>query len=91
MFRIWGKIMKENHLLQDKVVCIDDDNISRTQKVYSALEDLCYSFDLSKPIWLDCNKQDFIRHARTRFTQDNFIDGIDFDFLDFQVIEEDHF
>ena len=41
-------------------------------------------------MWLDKNKQEFIRHARTRFYQDNFIEQIDFDYLDFQVIEEDY-
>ena len=49
-----------------------------------------YEFDLEKPMWLDKNKQEFIRHARTRFYQDNFIEQIDFDYLDFQVIEEDY-
>lgn len=28
-------------------------------------------------------------HAKTRFTQDSFIEQIDFDFLEMQVIEED--
>ncbi len=89
MFRIWGKIIKDNRLIKDHTVCIEDYSMTRTSKVYQALEELCYTFDLSKPIWLDINKKDFIRHARTRFTQDSFIDEIDFDYLDFQVIEED--
>ena len=38
----------------------------------------------------DKNKREFISHARTRFYQDNFIEHIDFDYLDFQVIEEDY-
>ena len=90
MFRIWGKVMKDNHLVKDTVVCIDDYTISRTKKVYQALDQICYEFDLAKPIWLDTNKDDFIRHARTKFTKDSFIEEIDFDYLDFQVIEEDY-
>lgn len=90
MFRVWGRIIKENHLVQDHVACIDDPTMHRTQKVYAALDELCYTFDLSKPVWLKSNQEDFIRHARTRFTRDNFIDSIDFDYLDFYVIEEDH-
>ena len=64
--------------------------MTRTKKVYQALDELCYTFDLSKPIWLQSNQTDFLYHARTRFTQDNFIDSIDFDYLDFQVIEEEY-
>lgn len=90
MFRIWGQIFKNNKVINDYVACIDDYAMTRTNKVYKALEDICYEFDLSKPIWLKSNQDDFIKHARTRFTQDNFIEGIDFDYLDFRVIEEDY-
>lgn len=90
MFRIWGKIMKNNRLVRDMVVEIDDYTLSRTKKVYQALDEMCYEFDLAKPIWLETNIDDFIRHARTKFTKDSFIEDIDFDYLDFQVIEEDY-
>ena len=86
--RIWGKIMKDNRLLRDIVVEINDVGMSRTKKVYQSLEEMCYALDLAKPIWLDSNNQDFIRHARTKFTKDSFMEEIDFDYLDFQVIEE---
>lgn len=90
MFRIWGKIMFENRLIKDTVVCIDDPSLSRTKKVYKALEEMCYEFDLAKPVWLKKNQEDFILHARTQFTADNFVETIDFDYLDFQVIEEEY-
>lgn len=89
MFRVWGRIIKSNHLLRDHVACIDAPELRRTQKVYAALDEICYEFDLSKPVWLKSNQDDFIRLARTRFTQDNFIESIDFDYLDFYVIEEE--
>ena len=47
-----------------------------------------YQFDLSKPIWLDSTIAEFKRHAKARFYQDNFVDSIDFDYLEIQVIEE---
>lgn len=90
MFRIWGKLIKSNRLLRDMVVEIEDYTLSRTKKVYQALDEICYEFDLAKPIWLEKNKEEFIRHARTQFTRDSFIEDIDFDYLDFQVIEEEY-
>lgn len=88
--RIWGKIMKDNRLIQDTVIEIYDTDLSRTKKVYKALEDMCYEFDLATPIWLKQNQNDFILHARTQFRQDSFIESIEFDYLDFHVIEEDY-
>lgn len=89
MFRLWAKIFKDNRMLRDTVICNDRTDINRTRKIFSAIEDICYQFDLSKPIWLDSTIADFKKHDKTRFTQDNFIDMINFDFLEIQVIEEE--
>ncbi len=88
MFRLWGKIWKENHLLRDTVI-VNDAADTRTHKVFGALHDICMEFDLGEPIWLDANIQDFKKHAKTRFTQDSFVEHIDFDYLEIHVIEED--
>ena len=89
MFRMWGKIWKDNHLIKDTVACISDYSLSRTQMVFQALDEICYTFDLSKPIWLDANIKDFQRFSKVRFSQDNFIEVLDFDYFQLQIIEED--
>ena len=88
MFRMWAKIFKNNHMLQDTCIedCSDD---TRTHKVFHSLEEVCHQFDLGIPIWLDINISDFKRHSKTRFTQDSFVESIDFDYLEIQIIEED--
>ena len=88
MFRMWGKVWKENHLLKDTVICITDYPMSRTQMVLQALEEICYQFDLGQPIWLEANIRAFQRHDKTRFSQDNFVEEVDLDYLEIQVIEE---
>lgn len=88
MFRLWGKIFCDNHLVKDTVICDDSDD-TRTHKVFRGLDTLCYEFDLGKPIWLDKNIEEFKKHDKTRFHQDNFIEHLDFDYLEIQVIEED--
>jgi len=72
MFRLWGKEFKDNRMLKD----------------FHALDEICYEFDLSKPLWLDSTINEFKRHSRARFYQDSFIDEIDFDYLEIQIIEE---
>ena len=88
MFRLWGKIFKDNHMLRDTVI-EDDRNDTRTHKIFDSLDQICYDFDLGKPIWLDSNIKEFKRHSKTRFYQDSFIEEIPFDYLELQVIEED--
>lgn len=87
MFRLWGKEFKDNRMLRDTVICDETDD-TRTHKIFNALDAICYEFDLSKPIWLDSTISDFKRHAKARFYQDNFVDSIDFDYLEIQIIEE---
>lgn len=87
MFRLWGKIFKENRLVKDTVIC-DDSEDTRTHKIFHALDSICYEFDLSKPIWLDSTIAEFKRHDKARFYQDNFVDSIDFDYLEIHIIEE---
>lgn len=88
MFRLWAKIFKDNRMLRDTVI-EDDSQDTRTHKIFQALEAVCYQFDLGKPIWLDSTVSEFKRHDKARFSQDSFIEGIDFDYLEIQVIEED--
>lgn len=88
MFRMWGKIWKQNKIQQDTVISIGDYSLSRTSMVFQALDEICLRFDLGKPIWLDVTIRDFQRHDKARFYQDSFIEQIDFDFLEIQVLEE---
>lgn len=88
MFRLWARIFKDNRMLRDAVICNDTDD-TRAHKVFHAIEEVCYQFDLGKPIWLDATVADFKRHSKARFRADNFIEAIDFDYLEIQVIEED--
>jgi len=64
MFRLWAKIIKDNHLLKDLTVENDTED-TRTHKVFGAIEEVCLAFDLGKPIWLDSNVADFKIHAKT--------------------------
>ena len=87
MFRLCGKIIKDNHLIKDMTVSNDTEDI-RTHKIFQALEAICYAWDLSRPIWLDSTIAEFKRHSKARFYQDNFIESIDFDYLEIQILEE---
>ena len=56
--RIWFKMMKDNHLLRDTTITDESDD-TRTHKIFRAIDEVCYAFDLGKPIWLDANVAEF--------------------------------
>ena len=87
--RIWVKVFDDNaHMLNSETI-EDYSEETRTHKVFNALQEACNRLDLGKPIWLDSTIADFKKHDKARFTADNFIESIDFDYLEIQVIEED--
>lgn len=80
--------MENSRLIRTETI-EDDSGETRTHKIFAALEGICYAWDLAKPIWLDANVSEFQRRARTRFGRDNFVEEIEFDYLEIQVLEED--
>ena len=88
MFKLWAKIFKDTRMIKDLTV-EDGTEDTRTHKVFNAIDKICSEFDLGKPIWLDKNIAEFKRFAKTRFYADNFVESIDFDFLEIHIIDED--
>ncbi|ESL03519.1 hypothetical protein GCWU000282_01231 [Catonella morbi ATCC 51271] len=89
MFRLWAKMIVSGKMVKNMTIGNSDSSLNRTKKIFSAIDEVCYAYDLSKPIWLDKNINEFKKNSKTRFTKDNFVDDIDFDSLDIEVIEED--
>lgn len=74
-------------MLCDTVYTEESDD-TRTHKIFRGLDEICREFDLGRPIWLDHNISEFKRLNRTRFRQDSFIEEIEFDCLEIQILEE---
>lgn len=89
MFRLWAKIMVSGKMVKNITIENSDSSLNRTKKIFNSIDEICYAYDLSKPIWLDKNIREFKKNSRTRFTKDNFVDEIEFDSMDIEVIEED--
>ncbi len=89
MFRIWAKIYTNGCMIKNLTLENSDASLSRTKKIFAAIDEVCYNYNLSKPLWLDKNITEFKKNSRTRFNKDNFIDEIDFDFLEIEVLDED--
>ncbi len=88
MFRVWAKEIKKGKILRDTVVIDERENINRTKMVTDALFEVCNRLDLAVPVWLEHNINEFKYSAKTRFNSDNFMEEIEFDYLEFKVLEE---
>lgn len=89
MFRLWGKIMKNNEMTSDHVFELDNPSITLEEQVILGLESLCYHFDLQKPMWLSDNTKDLSMVSKTRFKDHHFVESIDFDYFEIHIIETD--
>ena len=86
--RIWVKVFSDTRMLHSETI-EDDSEDTRTHKIFRAIEEACNRLDLGKPIWLDSNVQEFKRMAKTRFYQDNFVEEIEFDYMELHILDED--
>ncbi|QUI20980.1 hypothetical protein HZI73_01120 [Vallitalea pronyensis] len=89
MFRLWGKLYKHNKIIRDTVINMDESNQTKDQLTEICLDKICETFDLQHPMWLNDNHKDYPAYGRTAFKQDHFIEQIDFDYLEIEIIEDE--
>lgn len=87
MFRLWGKILKNNMIVTDQVFELNAPDLSVNEKINKGMESLCYHFDIQKPMWFSDNTNDMTQIGKTRFMNHHFIEEIDFDYLEIDIIE----
>ena len=86
--RFWARTFKDNRMTGDVVIENNDDD-TRTHKVFAAIDRISYDLDITRPIWLDSNISDFKKYSKVRFYSDSFIEEVPFDYLEFSVLNED--
>jgi len=87
MFRLCGKIIKNNRIICDQVFEVNSSDLSLQDKINKGLESLCYHFDIQTPLWFNDHDKDFARIGKTRFTDHHFVEDLDFDYLEIEIIE----
>ena len=89
MFRLWGKVIKNGKIIDDVTIDNTKSNLTLNQKMEQALEDMSLIFDIQKPMWLPDNTKDFVKFKKTQFKQDHFIESIEFDYFEIEMLEND--
>lgn len=85
---LWARMFERNRCVKDMTITREETD-TRTHKIFAALAEVCDEWNLAQPMWLNSNVSEFQRRSRTRFTKDNFIESIEFDYVEFQILEED--
>ena len=83
--KIIGKLIKGTGVISEKVVDKDDSSVSFRDLLEANLITLCRELDISVPIWLKRNTNEFVRYHRTSFTEDQFIDSVKFDRFEIKI------
>lgn len=88
MLKLWGKLIKHHKIVRDAV--LDMTLITDSaQTVRAALDDFAPALDIARPIWLPKNETDLTKFIVTRFYPDQFMESVDFDWLEIEIIGDD--
>lgn len=88
MIRLWGKIFKDRKILSQLESEYKYDDLSYEDQLKYCIENICRELDIQKPYWLNNNLREYNKYKKTSFTQDNFIEEIEFDSFEIEVLDE---
>lgn len=74
MFKLWGKIVKKNNLVQSHVLEMNQEDQSIEEMLSKGIEDLCNHFDIANPMWMRDNTLEMDQMNKTRFRVKHFIE-----------------
>lgn len=78
--KYWAKLKKEDIISQHTTVDAADFS--------AALIAACNAFDLSKPVICEKHNAEIVRFSRTVFYPDDFVDTVNFDTLEIEIISK---
>lgn len=86
MLKICGTLIKNNKIIRDIIVTSDIEG-NYQDNLKACIFEICNKFDISKPYWLPVNLDEYNKKSKTKFTNNNFIDEINFDKLIIQELK----
>lgn len=88
MLRIWGKLIKDNKIIKDKVVELVVKNTYQ-EALKEAVTEICKEFDIAKPYWLNHNLEEYNNRSKTSFDENNFIEEIEFNKFEIEELDDE--
>ena len=88
MYKLWAKKIRNNKIIAQMTIK-NKENISSDDKREKCIKEICKKFDLSVPLWLSKHEMEFSQFKYVNFHADDFMDEIDFDRLEIELINDD--
>ncbi|MDR2514256.1 MAG: hypothetical protein LBD02_03485 [Christensenellaceae bacterium] len=86
MARLWIVLRRKQKIWKQAVVEVG--KTEGCEAVREALTRACAELDIPRPIWLAKNESDMEAFGRSFFTQDHFIEAVEFDRLELEWLRE---
>lgn len=87
MYKLWAKKIKDNKIIASLNIK-NNENIPLNEKREKCFREICLKFDLSVPLWLKKHDDEFIQYKYVIFYPDDFIDEVDFDKLEIDLLDD---
>jgi hypothetical protein len=87
MYKLWAKKIKNNRIVAS-VTARNKEDIPVQQKRDRCFKEICKKLDISVPLWLSKHEQEFGQFKYVVFYAEDFIDDIDFDKLEIELIDD---
>ncbi|GHU71808.1 hypothetical protein AGMMS49992_06490 [Clostridia bacterium] len=91
MAELWLRIMRK-HRIADQMTepLAESEDAASPAYPLDTLEEACRKLDIPRPMWLSKHEREYASHGRTSFSQDHFIEHINFDRLEIERIDPDY-
>ena len=86
--RIWAKVLKEHKIMRETVREFSSARPSDLEAWSALLHELCQDLDLCRPVILRKHVYDLTRFSRVVFKPADFIESVDFDEFEVEVLAE---
>jgi hypothetical protein len=73
-----GKIIKDNEIIKNVTVEVDEEGLPFNLKLEKAFSDLCRELKIPLPMWLGKNTKEFVHFRITHFNSDQFTEEVSF-------------
>lgn len=83
--KIWGKIIKKEHVLKSKTIVVDPSTIT----FFDMLKNMCETLNISTPVLLEKHVYDFNVFHMCMFKPDDFIEDVLFDKFTLELVNID--
>lgn len=82
MVKIWGKVIKNERILKNYVLEVDEANTS----FFDMLKNMCEKLNIPTPVLLDKHVYDFNVFNMSTFKPDDFIESVKFNRFTLQLV-----